>query len=1108
MFRLLPEKNLPDILARRGQGMRKIFGLLLLCGLSYAQDPTATLEGRVYDSSGGIIIGATVKAVRTDTDVAQTQLTNPSGVFSFPLLPAGRYELRVEAAGFAPYAQSPILLSINQTARVSVRLQVAQSSDVVNVEAQVSRVEIGSNTVGNVVTGRELVDLPLNGRNFTQLGLLQPGVAPLTAGLATAGGSLRSGQAYAVNGQRPESNNFLLDGTRNVNRVDGGFVLRTPVDAIQEFRILTETAPAEYGGTSGSTTTVVTRSGSNEFHGDFYEFLRNDKLDTRNFFADQTEPLKQNQFGATFGGPIRKNRDFFFAFYEGFRNRQGVTKAATVPTPGERAGDFSGLTDPQTGQPVPLINYLSGQPFPNNRVPASLINPVSANLLRYYPLGNVSPSLFSSTQIMTNDTDQGGGKYDHVFSERDQLSLRYAYAGGSNVNPLSIDGADVPGFPVGDDLTTNSANVSETHIFGANAVNSLRAAFFRHSFLFDKRLNRTSPRELGFNYDTTLDAANGPPFFIVNGYASVGDPITGPRDTTQNTFEVYDGLARTSGAHSLKFGAEFRRTEINALQGIASNGFFVFAPFPASDAFASFLMGSPVVFFQAGGQLGRGLRNRDGAGYAQDEWRMTRNFTLNLGLRYEISTPFSEIHNRLNAWAPGRQSTVFPDAPAGLLFPGDPGVAKGIAPVYWKGLMPRAGFAWDPAGSGKLSIRAAYGVFYDSVTNGTGAPLQAPISALPWTQARQLGGPGLNFTDPWHGVANPFATLSFPQPSTVLTIEQGLRPPYAQNWNFSIERSLGSAYLLDVRYVGNKGTRLPRMIEANPAVSGPGATAENADQRRLYAGCQGPSGPCNFASVGLITDSTSSTYHAAQAAFSRRFDRGLGFLLSYTFSKTLDYVSSFNVSGSAPRLVGGENDLAQNPFDLAAEHGPSLFDARHRFVASGSYELPSLRSSQRGLRAVLGGWQLNAIATASSGTPFTVYDSANASLQGSAPEISGFFSSRPDLIADPDNGPRTADQWVSRQAFLRLDPVTQAGQFGSEGRNVVRGPGISNVDLSLAKTAAITEGARIQFRAECFNIANHANFGLPVNDLASPNFGRVLESGSPRLMQFGLKLIY
>ena len=888
--------------------------------------------------------------------------------------------------------------------------------------------------------------------------------------------------------------------------MDGGYAMRTPVDAIQEFRILAETAPAEYGGTAGATTTVITRSGTNSFHGALYEFLRNDKLDARNFFAATTEPLKQNQFGATVGGPLRKNKDFFFGYYEGFRNVQGVTQSATVPSDAQRGGDFSGLKDPQTGQPIPLINYFTGQPFPNNQIPPFAIDPTSQKILQFYPHANAGPNLFITTQNRHNSTDQGGGRYDHVFSERDQLAVRYAASSSDNVDPLSVAGANVPGFPVGEDLSTQTGVISETHVFGASAVNVARFGLFRNLFDTDKPLNHTSARSLGFNYDSTLPAAAGPPFFIVSGYASVGNPITGPRDTAQTTFEGADSWSYTTGRHSVKAGADFRRNRINMTEGIASNGFFVFAPFPASDSFASFLLGFPVVFFQGGGDFNRGLRNVDFGGYAQDEWRITPRLTLNYGLRYEVSTPFVDIRDRMNAWSPGSQSTVFPTAPKGLLFPGDPGVPRGIAPVYWKGLMPRLGLAWDPSGSGKTSIRAAYGIFYDSFTNGVGGPLQAPLSALPWTQARQLSAP-INFTDPWNG-QNPFSLSSFPQPTTILTIENGMRPPYAQNWNLTVQHSLGGDYLLDVRYVGNKGTRLPRFIEANPAVYGPGATADNADQRRIYAGCHGPQGPCDFASVGLMTDSTNSTYHALQAALSKRFGSGLGFLASYTYSKSLDYVSSFNVSGSAPRLVAGENDLAQNPFDLNAEHGPSLFDARHRFVFSGSYEIPVARSWTGVTRAVLGGWQLNSIMNFASGTPFTVYDSANVALQGSSPEITGFYSSRPDVIANPNAGPHTPDQWVSRQAFRRLDPTTEAGEFGNEGRNLVRGPGIATVDLSLLKTVALRETVRLQFRAECFNIANHANFGLPDNDLASPNFGRVLEAGSPRLMQLALKLIY
>jgi hypothetical protein len=1079
--------------------MKYLVCLSVLCLGAVAQDTNAVLEGQVTDASGAVITGASVRAANRGTGYTRAQMTTNAGAYHLSL-PVGEYELTVSAPNLAEYSRKGIQLTVSQTLRLDVVLQVSAGKDSIEVTASAAPVDASSNVIGNVVTGRELLDLPLNGRNFTQLGLLQPGVAPMTAGLAIAGGSLRAGQAYAVNGQRPESNNYLLDGVSNVNRVDGGYALKTPVDAIQEFRILTQMAPPEYGGTAGATTTVVTRSGNNEIHGSLYEFLRNDKLDTRNFFAEKVEPLKQNQFGATLGGALRRNKDFLFGYYEGFRNRQGVTRSATVPSDLQRTGDFSDLRDPQTGQPVPLINYLTGQVFPGNKIPAQALSPAALRLMEFYPRANAGQNLYITTQVQRNQADQGGLRFDHIFSERDQLAVHFTRVNNSNLDPLSISGADVPGFPVGEEIHTTRVSLSETHLFSGATVNSLRAGFFRNMFNTNIPQNRTTTRDLGFQYDTTLAVAQGPPYFIVSGYASVGNPITGPRDTAQNSYEVYDSLSHVRGAHSFKVGVDFRRNQINMSQGIASNGFFVFAPFPVSNSVASFLIGFPVVFFQGGGDMNRGLRNVDFATYAQDEWRVNSRLTLNYGLRWEVSTPYVDIRNRMNAWAPGRQSTVYPNAPKGLLFPGDPGVPDGIADVYWKALMPRVGLAWDATGDGKTSLRAAYGVFYDSFTNGVGGPLQAPLSALPWTQARQLSAP-INFTNPWNG-ANPFDPGSFPQPTTVLTVESGMRPPYSQNWNLAVQRSL-AGYLLDVRYIGNKGTRLPRMIEANPAVFGPGATSDNADQRRRYAGCRGAGGPCDFASVGLITNQTNSTYHAGQMALSRRFQKGLYFLGSYTWSKTLDYVSSFNVAGSAPRLVGGENDLAQNPDNLKAEHGLSLFDAKHRFVFSGTYEIPA-----RVAKAVLGGWQVNMIASFSSGTPFTVYDSANVALQGSSPEITGFYSSRPNAVSDPNAGQHTADQWVSRSAFQRLDPVTQAGQFGSAGRNTVRGPGIANVDVSLLKSMALRERLRLQFRAECFNIANHANFGLPELDISSPNFGRILSSGSPRLFQFGLKLLF
>jgi hypothetical protein len=1088
--------------------MRK-FALLLvcLCVLVRAQAPIGTLEGQITDPAAALVSNAEVSVHNTQTGLTRTIRSSRQGAFHFSDLPVGLYLLEVKAQGFAPYSVSSIRLDIGQVVTWPVQLQIAGEHSVVNVSGEAVMVDT-SPTIGNVVSERQVVDLPLNGRDLTQLGLLQPGVAPMTSGLAEAGGIARSGQAYAVNGQRPESNNYLLDGASNVDSVNGGYALRTPVDAVNEFRILSLNAPAEYGDTSGATTSVVTKSGGNAFHGDIYEFLRNDAMDSRNFFAAQTEPLHRNQYGATLGGPIRKEKDFFFLYFEGQRDSEGKTQAAIVPTAAERAGDFSGLTNPATGQPVPLINEFTGQPFPGNKIPAALQNPIALAAEQLYPLPNIGANVFESTQLGSTNYNQGGFRLDHYFRSSDQFFVRYSTSSLHQLDPLPIGGAGVPGFPVTDGIRTNSATTTWVHLISPQTVQTVRGSFFRNVFLNGQAQNHTPGSALGFQYQPTLGLNDGVPYLIVSGYASLGNPITGPQNTYQNDYQGSYSVAMTRGRHNLKFGADITREQINALFGIATNGFFVFAPFPASDSFASFLLGQSVQFFQGGGQFDRGLRKWVTAGYAQDEFRITPRLTLNLGLRYEVNTPYTDIRNRMNAWEPGQQSKVYPQAPEGLLFPGDPGVPAGIAPVDYHEFMPRVGLAWDPFGGNKTIVRAGYGIFYDGFTNGTGGPLQGAISALPWTQAYQLPGPGFNVANPYGTSPTPFGGQNFVAPATVLTVQSGALPPYSQNWNFSIERAIAKDYLLDVRYVGNKGTHLPRFIEANPSIYGPGVNANNNNEIRQYTTCNA-AGICNYGSVGLIADDSSSTYHALEIAFSRQYSHGLSFLASYWFSKSLDYISTLNVAGSAPTLVAGENDLAQNPFDLRAEHGPSLFDARSRFVFSGTWALPRWRDAPKAAALITNGWQLNTITSISSGTPFTVYDSADVSLQGSAPEISGFYSSRPDLISDPNSGqPHTPNQWVSRAPFLQLNPQIQAGQFGNEGRNVVRGPGIADVDLSLFKYFNIDESRRVQFRAECFNLLNHPNFGLPENDLESPAFGQILQAGPPRLLQLALKFVF
>lgn len=1072
--------------------MKKLLFTLLFSLLpALAQDTAATLEGTVRDASDRAVANASITARLIATGASRNVTSGPQGEFRLPLLPVGTYTLQVEAQGFARFEQKPIHLGVSDVVAVNVQLQVESGKESIVVSAEAPPVDTSSNAMGKTVTTREILDLPLNGRNFAQLGLLQAGVAPLTSGVATSGGSLRAGQSYAVNGQRPESNSFLVDGAKNINRMDSGFALRVPVDAIAEFRILTHTAPPEYGGTSGSTTSVVTKSGANDVHGSLYEFFRNDLFDTRNFFSKDVEPLKQNQFGGTIGGPLRKDKLFAFGYYEGFRNRQGVTRSGTVPTVLQRSGDFSERT-------TPLLDLSNGGvPYAGNKLPSQLLSALGQRVAQLYPVANGAPTVYTSTTVVNNNTDQAGGRVDWNASDASRWFARYSFSDGYNINPISIRGSDLPGFPVRDDLRTHSLAIAETHVWNPGLITSVRAAFFRHIFDFDQRLNQAPPSELGFQYESASQAGQSYPLFNVNGYSPVGGAITGPRTSAQTSGEIYAAVNWIHGSHSIKAGGEMRHTRLNMFQAIAPNAFFVFTPsFPTNDGFANLLLGRPLVFYQGLGDLSRGVRGWENALFLQDEWRVSRKLTFNYGARWEVNTPFTEVRDRFNAFVPGVQSVVRPDAPKGLLFPGDPGIARGIAPVFYGAVMPRIGLAWNPDGRGLTSIRASYGIFFDPMANGSGTASQVPVSSLPWTQFVQLSGPAINFANPYAGTGKP-APLTFPKPLTLIVMDENSRPPYAQNWNFSIQRALGKQTVLEARYIGTKGTHLPRNIEANPAVFGPGSTASNADRRRIYANCPAV-GACDFTHVAKLSYITNSTYHAGQLSLTRRASNGLGFNVSYWFSKTLDYLSAMNLGGAAARPMAGENDIAQNPFDLRAEHGPSLFDARHRLVLSGSYQLPS----------IFRGWQANVISSVNSGTPFTVFDTTNVSQQGSHPPVSGYSGSRPDLISDPNAGPRTPDQWLLRSAFRRLDPVLDAGRFGNAGRNIARGPGMVNVDASLFRNFRLNERLNLQFRAECFNVANHANFFVPVSDLNSPNFGRIVEAGSPRLFQFGLKFVF
>ncbi len=1074
------------------------FALLLVPAALCAQSTTASLRGTVTDSTGAVVPGAEVTLTSTETAQQRAQRSDARGEFSFQEISIGDYRVEAHSPGFATWASNHVHLDVGNQSQIAIQLVPASAQQTIEVSAAATRLQTSEMSQGAVVTEREIADLPLNGRNFTQLGILQPGVRPAAAGLSTQGAFRRAGQNYEVNGQRPESNTFLVDGMRDVNRMDGGFAFRPPADAMAEFRILASTAPAEFGGTSGGVTTIVTRSGTNHVHGTAYEFLRNDKMNANNFFAPRKEQLKQNQFGGTVGGPVVRDHAYFFNYYEGIRTVQDITHGVVVPTLAERAGDFS--ADPTillNATRVPYTNNLAGQ-----------ISPITARYLAFFPVPNTvqDPHLAQTTNKSRYNSDQGGIKADWIISPSDVLSARYNYSTLELLNPYSELGADVPGFPVGYYTNTHLAGLTETHTFSPHTVLTGNISFLQNHIVLDKRFSGYSPQAFGFTYTSTRAEGTGAPLIMTQGFSNVGDPIINPRDTVQNDYAVSGNLAHAQGKHVSSVGAQFRIMQLNGYQSNFASGTFSFTVQGlTNNALANFLLGRPDIFTQAGGDFTRDLRGWELGAYLQDEYRISSRLTLNYGVRYEILTPFRDIHNRLMAFTPGRQSTVHPNAPSGLLFPGDPGVPDTIAPIFKGDVAPRVGFAWDTRGNSQTVVRAAYGIFYDPMMNGVGMPMRAASSALPNTVIRTLTG-NINYVNPTSTVNDPFSPGQFALPASTFTLDRGLLPPYSQGWNLSVDQGIRDQ-VLSIAYVGAKGTRLPRLVEANPAIYQPGSTLANSGRRRLYAGCTLTSGTCQLGTAGIVQGNANSSFHSAQVSLTRRSAPSLNYTLSYTFSKDLDYSSSLHMSGPAPWLVLGELDIPQNNQDLKAEYGRSLFDSRHRFAGSLTYSIPFAHGLQGVSRTLLEAWQLSALLALNSSTPFTVYDSANVSLQAPHPGVSGMFGDRPNVTGDPNRGaPHKIAQWVSRSAFQRLDPVANAGQFGNERRNSIDGPAYGSLDASLNKSFAAGEGNRLVFRADAFNVTNHTNKITPVIDINSPVFGQIIEAQPPRILQLALKL--
>jgi Carboxypeptidase regulatory-like domain/TonB dependent receptor len=1065
-----------------------------------AQTHRGSVRGTVYDPNRAVIPGAEITLSNRDTNETRVVVSDADGQYALSSLPPGRYLLGVKATGFERLPQL-FDLQVNQELRVDVRMDVAAVG--VSIDGVVLAppdMKKDSASLGAVIENRQVEGLPLDGRNFYELSLLVPGAAPPAPGSA---GSVRGDFAFSVNGAREDSNNFLLDGVYNVDPKLNTFGVRPPVDAIREFETLTSTYDASFGRSGGAQVNVVLKSGTNEFHGSLYEFHRNGRLDARNFFAPAGEPAPKyirNQFGFSVGGPLHEDRTFFFADYEGTRSREGLTRVANVPTLAERAGDFSQSFDffgrpvfvrdpfrvnPVTFQPLPCNAQDQTGCFPGNRIPLDRQSAVGRAIAALYPAPNRATPFanFVSSPTQRDRNDSFDARVDHILNANSALAFRYSFGDRALFEPFAGPTfAAVPGY--GNDVSRRAQNAMAgwTHVRGTAFVNDARVAFNRvaSSVLQENRAASVN-RRVGLPDLSPNPRDNGLSFITVTGFSPLGDEFNNPQNSVTNTYQFLDTATYTRGSHLFKFGADLRAVQQNAFRDVQSRGLLQFTPFAfTGNSLGDLLLGFPTVTGGARVDNAQHLRSESYHFFLNDQIRLTPRLTLSAGLRYEYNSPSVDAEDRAN---------VYDTATGTLVAVGTNGVPRSGFRPDRNNFAPRVGLAWTVGDSGETVVRAGYGVYYDQ------APL-APGEALYFN--RPYFDFNLFFPLPQFGfpltVENPFpANFPFPLPDSALAIQRDLRTPYMQHWNANVQRQLGLSSVLEVAYVGSKGTKLLSARDINqpqPSVLPPNLPFV-------------PRPNPFFDDVNLIESRASSSYHSLQARFQQRLSRGLALLGSYTWSKSIDDASNFFTSA-------GDPNFPQNSYDLRAERALSNFDVRHRLSVSYSYDLPFGRgrafAHDNGfLTTLLTGWQTFGIITAQTGRPFTVALIQELDNSGTGRSSLGFGANdRPNVTGNPNDGPRTPEQWFDTSAFSFPAP----GTFGNAGRNILTGPGYHNVNASLVKNTSLAEGVSLQLRAEVFNLFNHPNLSLPDNFLGSPTFGRVTSARDPRHIQFGAKLLF
>ncbi|HTB13579.1 MAG TPA: carboxypeptidase regulatory-like domain-containing protein [Bryobacteraceae bacterium] len=1034
--------------------------LSVLIVAAQGQTVRGVISGVVTDPAKAAVSSASVTVVNEETGEKRAATTDSHGGFTVAGLLPGRYRVEADGKGFRKYGRI-LTLEVDQEIRLDVELQ-AGSGDFVNVTAEPVLIREDSSALGGVIENRLIVGLPLDGRNFYELSLLLPGVDPPAQGSA---GSVRGAFTINVNGMREDSNNFLLDGAYNGDPKLNGVSVTPQVDAIREFELATSTYDTSFGRNAGGQVNVVTRSGSNQVHGTAFEFFRNAAMDGTNFFAAAGQPApayQRNQFGGTLGGPIKKNRTFFFVDYQGTRLAAGEPLVTNVPTALERVGNFSqSLT--------PAIDPTTGSPLPGGILPSYYLNPIGVAIAALYPLPNrsVAGANYVSSPSQFDNQNNFDIRVDHAISTKDNLFYRYSFLDDRFFDPFGGSGfSAVPNYGLLIPSRSQNTALSETHTFTPSLINDVHLGFNRVSNGdYQQNQGVSINRQLGLPELSANSRDWGLSLISVNGYSPLGDEYTSPEHGTTNTYMVGDNATWSHGRHLVKFGFDSRIAQENAYRDVQARGFIDFTGELIGNALEELLLGAPT---ESGGAVMNNpehLRTHSYNFFVNDTWRVRPDFTVTLGLRYEYNSPAVDAHNQANVYNPATGALV----PVGVSgFP-----AGGYNPDY-NNFAPQIGLAWSPGGRGNTVIRAGYGIHYDQ-------------SALAISEGLYFSAPYYNLSVyyPIEGLynlslSNPFPNnFPYPYPQSATAFERNLRTPYIQQWNFGIQRRLGQSRMAEIDYVGSKGTRLidSRNINQSAPSTNPEALPPNP----------------YFADVDIIETNANSIYHSLQAKFDQRLSKGLSALVSYTYSKSIDDASGFF-------STTGDPNFPQNSYDLSAERGRSDFDIRQRLTLSYAYDLPIARGNRW-----LGGWQSFGVLTFQSGQPFTVMlvednDNSNTGFSN----LGYGANNRPDVVGNPHLSNPGAQEWFNTNAFA----VAPYGTFGNAGRNILSGPGLETIDFSIVKNTRVTERLNTQFRAEFFNLLNHTNFNLPDNFLGDSTFGQITSAQDPRRLQLALKFLF